>query len=266
MLGLLFKSKNNYLQPYNQPMLNSLKYITLVISLLIQGHLLQAQGKRLTADSDTGFWYGNMLKHAAKLNLPSLNQPSAGHEWRMWFCGQYTSYVLILNSTESKLIIYTCEYQDPITWQPSEKVFLKTYALSNAQIRDIDSLKKVYGIDQIPTEKQIKGWGDVMGLDGVTYLIEQTDDATFSFKSYWSPAAIKTDEAKKITRFISNTEKIVGYQQCFTDFSDSNTFLSYKTGGPGVAMKILPRKEARRLRKAHKAYLRSYPEVGKQTP
>ncbi|WP_342644763.1 hypothetical protein [Mucilaginibacter sp. CSA2-8R] len=240
-----------------------LKYFCVLICLMMQAQVLSAQGKKLTAGSDTSFWYRDMLKNVAKLNLPNLKQSATGHQWRMWFDGQVTSYVLIIHPAESQLILYTQEYEDPLTGQPSNRIFVKAYALSRLQAKGIDSLKEAYGIDQIPTDEQIKGWGDIMGLDGVTYLMEKTDDTTYSFKHYWTPSAIKTDEAKKMTGFIAATEQLIGYQHFDTDFMKSIPFLSYFTGGPLLGMKALPRKEARRLRKARKAYLKSHPEISK---
>lgn len=239
-----------------------IKRFIILILLSLQVFASKSQSKHLTADSDTSFWHNYQNKIAAKLHLDNLNTSSVKQEWRMWYNGQVTSYVLILSPTESRMIVYTQEYRDPVTEQPSERVFSKSYTLNVSQAKSIDSLKEAYEIDKIATGNLIKDWGH--GFDGITYNIERSYGNNYSFKSYWTPQAVKAVEAKKMERFIEAVNQVTK-QHNWPDFFKSIPFLSYSTGGPAVAMKAVDKKQARSLRKAQKAYRKSHPEVVKVT-
>lgn len=239
-----------------------IKRFIILILLSLQVFASKSQSKHLTADSDTSFWYSYQKKIATKLHLDNLNTSSIKQDWRMWFNGQVTSYVLILNLSESRMILYTQEYRDPVTEQPSERMFSKSYTLNVSQAKSIDSLKEAFEIDKMATGNLIKDWGH--GFDGITYNIERSYGNNYSFKSYWTPQAVKAVEAKKIERFIETVEQMTEYKNR-PDFFKSIPFLSYSTGGPAVAMKAVDKKQARSLRKAQKAYRRSHPEVVKVT-
>lgn len=237
-------------------MYRKIKYFFLLIAFVIQVKVLPAQVKTFTADSDTTFWYSYSLKKAVKLNLPNLHYNKAIKQWRLWFHGQTASYVLSLENNEGQLVFYTQEHEDPITEKPSERIYSKAYVLTKKQIVSVDSLRIITGIRHIPTDKQIKGWGDVMGLDGVTYAIEEADNSTYSFKSYWTPSSINVEEAKRLKRFIEEIEHLTNLRKLEKEFVQLIPFGSYSTGGPMVAVKVMTKKELSKLLKERKVYRR----------
>lgn len=237
-------------------MLEKVKYIVLLVIILANAKVADAQNKKVTADSDTTYGYRQISSEARKLHLPDLFSVSRPGRWRLWFNDNTISWVLDLDQHKGKFILYTQEYENPVTEEHSQRLFIKSYALNAAQLKSIDSLKEVTGVRQIPTDKLIKGWGDGMHRDGIDYVIEEIDENTYSFKSYWSPASIAVDEAKIINRFINSNEQIIEYPKMQKQFIRLIPFRSYYTNGASVAVKNLTAEEMRKLLKAREAYRR----------
>jgi len=235
-------------------MYRTIRNISLLITFLIQLEIAAAQSKFLSADSDTTFWYSYNLNRVHQLKMPDLWQSDTTYQWRLWFNGQTTSYVIDSRHNEGLLTLYTQEYKNPITEELSQRIFSKSYTLGTKQLKSIDSLKEAMDIRNIPTDKQIKGWGDVMDLDGVTYVIEEADQSIYSFKSYWTPSAIHVDEAKRLKRFIEAVEKLINFKKLHEEFTQLIPFGSYNTGGSVIALKVMTAKEARKLRRERKAF------------
>ncbi|GAB2697109.1 hypothetical protein GCM10027037_21380 [Mucilaginibacter koreensis] len=186
-----------------------------------------------------------------------------GFHWRLWYNGQAASYVLNLDKKidsnyKANIYLFTKKYVDTWKEKPTNRIFIKTYQLTAQQANQIATLLQDQHISEIPTDSLIKGWGDIIGFDGITYNIEEVSDNAYSSKSYWTPSSINVKEAKHIQAFLNSIENIVDSKQLFVDFTKHVPFAAYKTGGPTTGIKIMTKKQQSELKKERDAYRKTH--------
>jgi hypothetical protein len=105
----------------------------------------------------------------------------------------------------------------------------------------------------IAADDSIKGWQQ--GLDGITYIIEQSTNDKYFFKSYWTPKAQDSlKEAMQVQTFVDSAFALVNAQQTWQTFAKTIPYECNINGGPSVACKILTAKERKKYIKERKNY------------
>jgi hypothetical protein len=100
------------------------------------------------------------------------------------------------------------------------KYLYKNEIISKDTAQLIKQLFDDYGIQYLPIQDSIEGWGN--GFDGSTYLIEFATTKTYSFKSYWTPTAFPSvPEAVKLSEFIFRIDELLNLNHKFDNFIKS---------------------------------------------
>ncbi|MES2808307.1 MAG: hypothetical protein V4619_06765 [Bacteroidota bacterium] len=182
------------------------------------------------------FWYKLTKDRSDRLQLPNLINRRDTSYWRMWYRGQIISYVIdIENLNEARAAFatfYTEEYVDEAKEKPTNRVFFYRIPLTDSISKCIRDLIQKTEINKIPSEEHIKGWGDVNGLDGVIYCFEYSTPEQYHFKEYWTPSHIRVQEAKIMTAFIEEIDRLIDYKTLEANFRRQVPFQTFNTGGP----------------------------------
>jgi hypothetical protein len=214
--------------------------ILVTISLLIFTTLIASgQDKFLTSDSDTVFWakYYKTLK--ADIGLEPTEEIQADFYFRFWDGDK----VIELKQVDGKLIgtstFLVRQYRKKKQREES-RLYFKKYDLTNQTTKMIFELVTKYKIIELPTDKQIPGWNQ--GLDGETYIIEQADKNSYSFKNYWTPTyhQDKLKEARHLVDFLDGLNSIEELKTLDKKFFDRQPFSSWygSIGGSTIVSKV----------------------------
>jgi len=222
-------------------MANLRKVFLLILSTiaLISSHSF-GQSKQLKIPKND-FWYKYNKQKLEKLYLTDLTKSTTDSHWRLWYNGQTVSYAIDIVNDADKITAFVTPYTEefvPYENEPqTDRIYTYKIPLEDSIAKNILQLINKTNINQIPDEDDIEGWGH--GFDGVTYCIENATRSDYSFKSYWSPDASETKEAKTIKDFIGKIEEIVSIKKVWLKFNKYIPFESYNTGGPMVPVRAL---------------------------
>ncbi|HEU4554994.1 MAG TPA: hypothetical protein VFS25_19240 [Chitinophaga sp.] len=211
----------------------------------------------LTYDSDTTFWADWRLKEIKKLNLLS---PNEGIDF---FRISSPKYDLELSSKSNKMIFHANEI-----WENKQtgECYIKSFELTSAQVKKIKQLIDSSGINEIPSDRYIKGWQH--GFDGITYIIENKKKDHYSFKTYWTPSAqIKFKESAAISNFIDQLNEITGYRTNLKLFEGEIPFYGWTYEGSMVTIKVILNSRAyRKYKRMKKKQMRRDKNLKKPPP
>lgn len=131
------------------------------------------------------------------------------------------------------------------------EIFRKKFLLSKEQTQHIFKLIQEYGIIQLPTDSKIEGWKK--GFDGNLLDIESNVNKIYTYKSYWTPSIQNIPEAKLVLNFFEHIGNAVHSDNLIKTFDSEHHYLSYRYWGTHYSIvKVLTKKEARKLRKSNK--------------
>jgi hypothetical protein len=215
-----------------------LKQIFIIISLILYTKCVLGQ-KPVSDDPKNNFWYNWNEPMRKKLHLAPLVVTQTWFHWRLWYNGQEISYIIDMQGENGSITIYTEEY-DTLKPDSSRLLYYEVHTIgfNGSKIHD---LIIATGISNIPTDSLIAGWGQ--GNDGITFNIEHREGPKYSFKSYWTPTAIKVPEAKIIQSFVDSAGNILDLKVLLKTFTKHIPFRSYNTGGPATSIKPLTAEE-----------------------
>jgi hypothetical protein len=205
----------------------------------------------LSSTGDTIFWYKYQLQTLKKLSLAALDTSKDKQHYRVWTNNQVIDLWENDTGISGTLITWTNEY---IREKESHtnRTFVKIKKLTN----DTTELVRQYflssGILNLPTQDSIKGWQQ--GLDGITYLTEFSTPNYYAFKTYWTPKVQKLKEAIQVQQFIDNIFLLLNAQEVWKSFAKEIPYECYFNGGPGVACKVLTKKESKKYFRERKNY------------
>jgi len=123
----------------------------------------------------------------SKLSLSKLDSSVNGYHWRLWANQGYgvLSVIQIDQASNAsftgKVIVYAVEAVDVQKESPTNRIYSDVVNMKPEQVDKIVTFIKVNHINQIPTDRAIKGWD--LGEDGVVYNIEYVDSGRYQNKS-----------------------------------------------------------------------------------
>lgn len=204
---------------------------------------------------DTSFWYEYQTKELTKLSLPPLDTSVISEYYRVWTNRQVINIWQNINGAfDGNLITWTDEYV-PYNEKPTNRTYVMVRALPTDTAKLVRQLFLSSGIPTLPTDDSINGWQ--RGLDGITYIIEQSTNDSYSFKTYWTPKAQDSlTEAIQVQAFVDSVFSLINAQQTWQSFAKTIPYECYINGGPGVAYKVLTPNERKKYRKERKNYRR----------
>jgi hypothetical protein len=191
-----------------------------------------AQSKNLTSDSDTVFWYKYYRQLDREFGLEETNKVNTNYLFRFWDGGKVIEITRSKNKIEAIVVFFLRQYNEG----ENERIHFKLSKLSKESSSKIYNLVSKYNLDSMPTDKQITGWQQ--GNDGLTCIIEYTDNSTYSFKKYWSPESQKdTKEAKLLLDFIDEMNQMEELKETRKKFMEKQPFSKwYKNISGGSVM------------------------------
>jgi hypothetical protein len=229
----------------------------LTIIILYFSKALLGQTKALTnvtyTNGDTSFWYKYQKIVIKDLSLFRLDTSTAPFHFRIWktnqvldiwqtsdasYAGQLTSWVRELAPTNEK---------------PTGRTLIDKRILNANTLKDIISFIETSQIVKLPTDDSIKGWKH--GFDGVTYIIEFSTKATYSFKTYWTPKAQDRTlaEAKYLQSFVDKIFDLSNGAGVWKQFEKNVPYECYIVGGT-IRCKVLTKKQKKQFARERKNY------------
>ncbi len=172
---------------------------------------------------------------ATKIHVSKLDSTAPGLHWRLWADqGWGTASIIQIDqgandAFSGKIILYTTEAVDVEKEMPTGRVYSTVTAMPPAQASQIAGYINQNHINDIPTDRLIKGW--TRGMDGSTYQIEYTEAYRYHQKFYWTPTARpELKEAVIIQKLIDTTRTILNLKTGVRLFCNQIPFESWSTG------------------------------------
>ena len=203
--------------------------------------LCNAQTEK-TLSGDTVYWGDLTNKKVEKLHLLNLSSSTDKWHFRFWTDKQVVDiWTLNGDDFEGQVINYTNSYafdKKKMRQKPSS-LYSKKEDLDPVLSKKVAVLIKT--VEEIPTDKLIKGWGH--GFDGEEYILETATPKSYDFKNYWTPTAQPDSliEAKKIQRFVTHLDSLLGLKNKYNEFFETLKPGSYTGDGPMITMKLPPK-------------------------
>lgn len=199
----------------------------------------------MSANGDTSYSYKYQTKQVRKLSLPFLQSLLNKEYYRVWTNKQvidiWQNQSGIISGT---LTTWTDEYI-PNNEKPTNRTFIKVNSLSQDTANLVRQLFISSDILNLPTGDSIKGWQN--GFDGITYIIENSSKNNYYFKTYWTPEAQDSlIEAKRVQLFVDSAFTLANASNVWRQFTTTIPYECYINGGPGVACKVLTKKERKK--------------------
>lgn len=191
------------------------------------------QAISLTSDSDASSysysWYSELLE---KLQVP----PITSYPNEQVFRYRDAFKIIQINNTSDKLegtVTYYLQEYNPKGGEG--RIYKSHLRLTEESIIKINQLLSDFDIENLPTDKQIKGWKS--GTDGRTYTIEQFRNNKHSFKKYWTPSLQNhLKEGRYMEYFIHEINQIKEISSAFDKFMAKQPFKSYYNGYGGMSI------------------------------
>ncbi len=200
---------------------------------------------------DTSFWYKNQTEFATEISLPLLQNSTTEEFYRFWIINQVIDVWKCANGSFSGSITSWAKESVRENEIRTSKIFVKSAKISQDTSKLIRDLYINSRMLDLPTYHSINGWHQ--GLDGFTYIIENTTTKNYNFKTYWTPEAQENlPEAKKLIEFINTLKKQSNSKSIWNSFANIIPFDCYFYGDMNIICKILtlvPRKESLKEKK-----------------
>lgn len=130
-----------------------------------------------------------------------------------------------------------------------------TFAIHPDTAKALIALADSTKISQIPPDNLIKGWPE--GFDGVGYTIEEKQNGSYSYKTYWSPGSQKLAEAQIIATFVERFESISNFHGLTFAVYSQRPFMYYGVGCGVAGTGLHTKKEAEQFEQRRQNYLRN---------
>jgi hypothetical protein len=195
-----------------------------IFILTITSQLTVGQTKTLTADSDTSSYkfYDSL---SSKIGIQPVSKSNDEFTFRFWDGFKVIDLAYNQGQPHLTIVFFLQQYKK----KKEGRLYFRRYQLTDETAAEVYLLVKKYGLVDLPTDKLITNWRQ--GLDGITYITEQSNRTTFSFKSYWTPDAQNgVKEAGQILDFISELERIDEIKAKYKNFMEGQPFTSWYGG------------------------------------
>jgi hypothetical protein len=212
-----------------------MRTVFILFILTITTQLTVGQTKTLTADSDTVFWYKFYSSLSSEIWTPQISKSNDEFTFRFWDGVKVIDLTYNQGQPQATAVFFLRQYKR----NKEGRLYFKRFQITNEAATKIYGLVKKYDLIDLPTDKQITKWRQ--GLDGITYITEQSDRTTFSFKNYWTPVAQnEVKEAGQILDFITELEMIDELKAKYKTFMGGQPFTSWYGGiqGETIVTKI----------------------------
>lgn len=200
------------------------KYIILICGLIFT-HLAAAQEKKLTADSDTVYWYNIYNTLGSKIKVETARNKNSDFFFRFWDGFKVVEITQNNSEVQGNIVFFIQQYKS----NKEGRVFFRHVPLTKPSAEIIYEKILKYKLLDLPTDKQIQEWQQ--GLDGITYITEYASKNEYSFKNYWTPTAQKElGESKQLLGFINELRQIRELEDKYTHFMQRQPFQSWYGG------------------------------------
>ncbi len=192
-----------------------------------------AQQGQLTNDSDTTFWFNWRTELTREVGLTTIDKSTQEYEFRFWDGYKVVRLWKDADLIQSEVIFFLREHKVN-KGDYEERLYHSGLKLDQESTNAINYLISNLEILDIPSDSQIDDWK--RGFDGITYIIETSDQTSFSFKSYWTPTSFpNVKEARFIQYFANEVNSLMPIRDGFQKFMSKQPFKSYYAGvGSGV--------------------------------
>lgn len=192
-----------------------------------------AQQGQLTNDSDTTFWFNWRTELTREVGLTTIDKSTQEYEFRFWDGYKVVRLWKDADLIQSEVIFFLREHKVN-KGDYEERLYHSGLKLDQESTNAINYLISNLEILDIPSDSQINDWK--RGFNGITYIIETSDQTSFSFKSYWTPTSFpNVKEARFIQYFANEVNSLMPIRDGFQKFMSKQPFKSYYAGvGSGV--------------------------------
>jgi hypothetical protein len=188
---------------------------------------------RTYASGDTCLWYKWRSEDRVRMALTNLQEsvdslrirfwtPTAAIE--VWQNGNYSG-------GQQTLFTYSKASPNRRTFSVDQsRHFHRTTTLDSVLSGKIVDLFIDLQVHDIPEQDSIPGWRS--GFDGITYIIEWSDSATYTFRDYWTPSSFpEISEARTIQTLTRSIEELLHLRAAFDSFIGTLPKGCYSDGG-----------------------------------
>lgn len=220
---------------------NFMKAISTILFLLLT-NLTFSQNKITSgvyeSSGDTSFWYKNQTAFAIEISLPLLQTSTADEFYRFWLINQVIDIWKYSNGSYNGSITSWAKESVRENEIRTSKIFVKSTLISQDTSKLIRDLYINSRMSDLPTDHSINGWHQ--GLDGFTYIIENSTTKNYNFKTYWTPEAQESlQAAKQLIEFINTLKTQSNSKSIWDSFAKTIPFNCYFYGDTDIICKIL---------------------------
>ena len=204
-------------------------------------------------NGDTTIWYKYQNIIINELCLARLDTSLAPFYFRLWKTNQVLDIWKTNDSSYYGQLTSWVTEQTPTREKPTDRTLIDKRTLRADTVRQIVDFVESSQIIKLPTDDSINGWKH--GFDGVTYIIEFSTKATYSFKTYWTPSVQDTTlvEAKYLQSFVDKVFYLASGTTTWKQFEKNIPYECYNVGGT-IRCKVLTMNQKRYFAKERKNY------------
>lgn len=161
--------------------MKKLHIITLLLLLLFQ--TMFSQTKEIKGD--TAYWYKRNIEFQKSLDLKNFKKSQDEFNFRFWNQGQIIE--ISKNSSVINGLIVNYIYHTKKPNKSERKTLTSKILLTSQQSKNIYDIVMNSKILELPSDENIEKWSQ--GMDGITYIIEHSDNKSYWIKNYWTPTS-----------------------------------------------------------------------------
>lgn len=185
--------------------------IVAILQLVLQSTFCQTKEIK----GDTAFYYKGNRALARTLNLTDFERSTNEFNFRFRSNGQIVE--ISKDSTNYSGSITNFIYHSKKANRSRTETLSNKIVLSSKQSEEVFNIIQISKVIELPTDEMIKDWQ--RGSDGITYIIEHSDEKIYWSKNYWTPSAQDSiPESIVILDFIKKLSDTLGLQQAYSSF------------------------------------------------
>lgn len=187
-----------------------------IIIFIFLSQIVSSQNKSIKADT-SNYWYKSDQKLYNKLNLRNLKNSDYEFSFRFRNQGQIVQITKDSSNIEGFVLNYI--YHTTKFQRNENKIRTKKKNISSNKAKVIYELIKNSKVLELKSGSEIENWSH--GADGITYIIEHSNENTYNFKSYWTPTSQDSiPEAILLINFIDKLSNILDLKNEYSNFKE----------------------------------------------
>lgn len=180
---------------------------------------------------DTSLWYKETRRVLKRAGIPDIvfsKDTFHVHIWREMSLADI--YSTDLKNFQGTLVVFTHKIGERPEYK-DEDFHYKKISIDTGTAHDLADIYRSLHIQEIPTARSIKGWGDVSDCEVLS--IEKSFPSLYSFKRYWAPDFFqsKLSQARRINYLYKVVSVILQSDQKFDTFLNTLPKGMYHYGG-----------------------------------